>query len=98
MQSLRLAIATMLLTAAFGMNTVSALSVDTSTTTNSDGSAKFGGDPDDKIPFPHVADDGSQPSNNFQAQPVGNSGVSFGLTPSSAEPDAFQRAQQRMQQ
>src|SRR5579884_3785535 len=59
----------------------SALSVDQTTGTNRDGSPKFA-DPDDKIPFPHVADDGSQPqpANNFQGQPVGNSGMSFGLT------------------
>ena len=57
------------------------------------------GDPDDKIPFPHVADDGSQPSGNFQMQPIGNSGASFGFSGSSNDnTSAFQRAQDRMQQ
>ena len=97
MQPIRLIIAAAFLTAAFAVNTASALSVDKTTNSKSDGSAKFD-DPDDKIPFPHVGDDGSQPSSNFQAQPVGNSGVSFGLTPSNSQPDAFQRAQENQQQ
>ena len=66
---------------------------------NKNAAANFN-DPDDKIPYPHIADDG-RPSNNFQGQPVGNGSVSFGFTssaPSSAEPNAFERAQQRMQQ
>jgi hypothetical protein len=79
-----------------GAHSAVALQIDQSTGTNSDGSSKFD-DPDDKIPFPHIADDG-QPSNNFQGQPIGNSGASFSLAPSSGEPSAFERAQERMQQ
>ena len=98
MRTLILTIIMAITVASLGYHNAFALSVDTSTGSNNDGSAKFGGDPDDKIPFPHVADDGTQPSSNFQSQAVGNSGVSFGLTPSSGAPDAFQRAQDRMQQ
>ena len=96
MQSLRFLLTAMLMTAALGIQSASALSIDNTTATKSDGSSKFE-DPDDTIPFPHIGDDG-QPTNNFQAQPVGNTGMSFSLTPSNAEPDAFQRAQDRMQQ
>ena len=85
-----------LLTSSLAAHNALALTIDQTTGTNSDGSAKFD-DPDDKIPFPHMADDG-QPTNNFQAQPVGNTGMSFGLTPSRAEPDAFQRSQENRQQ
>jgi hypothetical protein len=95
MSSLRIAAITLLLTM-FGAHSVSALSIDTTTGTNADGSAKFD-DPDDKIPFPYVADDGTAPSSNFQAQPMGNTGLSFGLTPSNGERDAFQRAQENRQ-
>ena len=74
-----------------------ALSVDN----NADASgnaAKFG-DPDDKIPFPHMADDG-QPSHSG-AQPIGNTGASFSFSGSSSnnnDQGSFERAQQRMQQ
>jgi hypothetical protein len=96
MRSFRLAITTLLLTATLGSQCAFAFEVDQTAGTNQDGSSRFS-DPDDKIPFPHIADDG-QPSNNFQAQPVGNSGISFGFTPSNSGSDAFQRAQDRMQQ
>ncbi len=35
-----------------------AFDVDTTSATQKDGTAKFG-DPDDKVPYPHVADDGA---------------------------------------
>jgi len=90
----RLAI-TIALIAAFGIHGAAALEIEN--ITGNKAAANFS-DPDDKIPFPHVADDGSQPSANFQMQPVGRSGVSFGLTPNNAEPDAFSRAQERQMQ
>lgn len=80
-----------------------ALTVDNTTGTNKDGSAKFN-DPDANNPFPHASDDGSQqPASNFQMQPVGNSGLSFGISGgtspnNSQQPDAFERARERMQQ
>ena len=75
-----------------------ALTVDDTTTSGRNG-ASLAGDPDDKIPYPHVADDGASPPTNFQGQPVGNSGVSFNLAPAATTQDnAFQRAQDRMQQ
>jgi hypothetical protein len=87
-----------LLAAAFGAHNASALTIDQSNGTTGSAAANFG-DPDDKIPFPHVADDGSQPSGNFQMQPIGNSGASFGFSGSSNDnTSAFQRAQDRMQQ
>jgi len=90
-------IAAILLLSASVYQNAMALTVDESTGTTANGAAKFG-DPDDKIPYPHVSDDG-QPSNNFQSQQIGNSGASFSLTPSSGNnPGAFERAQQRMQQ
>ncbi len=94
MPSRRLAI-TAALIVAFGIHSASALEIDNST--GNKASANFS-DPDYTIPFPHVADDGSPPSANFQMQPVGQSGVSFGLTSGNARPDAFSRAQERMQQ
>lgn len=77
----------------------SALTIEDKAGRNADGSSRFD-DPDNAIPFPHVADDGSmQPGNNFQMQPAGNSGASFGFTgKGNSDFDAFQRAQERMQQ
>ena len=96
MRSIFFLMATVFLMVSFNLHNAFAFSVDETSANNKDGSAKFS-DPDDKIPFPHVADDG-QPTNNFQAQPVGNSGVSFSLTPSRGnEPDAFRRAQENRQ-
>jgi hypothetical protein len=80
--------------ASLGIHCAYALTVDS--TTGAGSNASNFNDPDDKIPFPHVADDG-QPS-NFQAQPVGNSGLSFSLSPAHEDTNAFQRAQDRMQQ
>jgi len=96
MRTTCLLLATALIAGSIGIHAAAALEIDQTTGTNKDGSSRFG-DPDDAISFPHVSDDG-QPSNNFQAQPIGNSGVSFGFTPSNAGADAFQRAQDRMQQ
>ena len=97
MLSLRFVAVTLLLVVS-ATHSASALSIDEAAGTNKDGSPRFS-DPDDRIPFPHVADDG-QPSSsyNLQSQPVGNSGLSFGLTSSASEPDAFERAKARMQQ
>jgi len=97
MKTLKFIALTAILGAGFGLHSAFALSIDTTTGTNADGSAKFD-DPDEKIPFPHVADDGTPPASNFQAQPVGNTGISFGLTPSNGERDTFQRAQENRQQ
>lgn len=97
MKSLTLAALTLVIMSSVASNAAFALTVDQTAATNKDGSARFG-DPDDKIPFPHVADDGTPPTSNFQAQAVGNTGMSFGLTPSNSQPDAFQRAQENQQQ
>ena len=98
MRSLSLLAAALLLTSTFVSVSASAFSVDE--VGNSKNAANFN-DPDDKIPYPHIADDG-KPSNNFQGKQVGNGSVTFGFTssaPSSSnEPSAFERAQQRMQQ
>ena len=89
-----------LLMASSFMHNASAFTLDQSEGAGNAGAAKLA-DPDDKIPFPHMTDDG-QPSNNFQGQPIGNSGLSFSLTPPStggnSGPDAFERAKDRMQQ
>ena len=95
MVSFRIVMATLSITM-ISANAALAFEVDQSAATSSN-AARLG-DPDDKIPFPHVADDGTPPSNNFQAQSVGNTGISFGITPSNSQTDAFQRAQDRMQQ
>jgi len=69
-----------------------AFSVDTSSGVSRDGASNFG-DPDDKIPFPHVADDGRM-SNQLQS----SGGVSVGVTNSNNSGNAFQGAMDRMQQ
>ena len=99
MRSLRLAAVALIFMASFGSTRVSALTIDEDSAQSS-AAARFG-DPDNKIPFPHMADDGTPPSANFQAQPIGNNtNLSFGITgPSNNnQPSAFQRAQERMQQ
>lgn len=101
MQLFRLITISVLMVSSIAIHNASALTIDQNTGTNVDGSSKFV-DPDDKIPFPHVADDGDQSSNNssnsFQSSTDGNGGVYFGLTPSNGDTDAFHRAQERMQQ
>ena len=97
MKALKIVAMAAIMASSLGFHSVFALSIDKTTGTNADGSAKFD-DPDDKIPFPHVADDGTPPASNFQAQPIGSTDISFGLTPSNGEHDTFQRAQENRQQ
>ena len=99
MQPLRLTIITAVIVVSFGIHHASAFSVDEVGGTNKDGSSRLA-DPDDKIPFPHVADDGNQSSGNVQ--PNGSGSFSFGIAPtngsSNSGADAFERAKDRMQQ
>jgi hypothetical protein len=92
MKSSRLMIALFATSVLLSAASASAFTLDNKTNNNADGTARFS-DPDSNIPFPHVADDGSQSQANFQPD-----SASFGFAPLSSNSDAFERAQNRMQQ
>ena len=94
MQMFRFMIASMLI-ASLSITDASAFTVDQGGG-RSAGAAHLS-DPEDAIPFPHIADDG-QVSQGFGTNLTGNGTLSFGVTSTNAQPDAFGRAQDRMGQ
>ena len=80
----------------FAFHNAYAFSVDGNGDTGRNVGARFG-DPDDAIPFPHVADDGQLSGNAQRGSSENGNGV-MSLSPSAGSDDAFARAQNRMQQ
>lgn len=89
MLSFRISALSLLLVATLGIPTASALTIDDNGRIT--GSAASLNAPDDQVPYPHL-DDNGQPSHDFHSQGT----VSF--SPGHDQSDAFERAQQRMQQ
>jgi len=97
MSSFRLIALSALFATSFAIPVASALTVDENGHTAASTTNLV--DPDDRIPFPHIGDDGQ--AANFQSSQDQDGGLSFSLTGGNNNDNqgsAFERAQQRMQQ